>query len=308
MGFSFFDKRNWDAWPCITYCAANTWKNFKLDYAHSHDRLELLYVYYGEVTLSCYLDGEWKELSLYSNDYALIDVDVPHTLHTGSCISQVFALELKLIPETLSKLQYSLKHLIRCDASVNAFFSQDQKVVRLSDSGHLHSILRELQQTLKNPEQQENYLDLLIPLLFTAIGNDYRKQLYLYKSGIRHLRTASEYIVSNFHRDLNCQEIAALSGVSLNYLNKLFTEQFGMTVNTYINRLRIREAMQLIERTDIALTEIYRQIGYKTNQNFNKQFTKHVGCTPSSYRKQFKNTHFEKSFEKNNNFIYELPQ
>ena len=308
MGFSFFDKKNWDAWPCITYCAANTWKDFKLDYAHSHDRLELLYVYYGEVTLFYHLDGEWRELSLYSNDYVLIDVDVPHTLCSGSCVSQVFALELKLIPEALSKLQYSLKHLIRCDASVNALFSQDQKVVRLSDSGHLPPILRELQQTLKTPEQQENYLDLLIPLLFTAIGNDYCKQLYLYKSGIRHLRTASEYIASNFHRNLNCQKIAALSGVSLNYLNKLFTEQFGMTVNAYINRLRIREAVQLIERTDIALTEIYRQIGYKTNQNFNKQFTKLVGCTPTSYRMQFKNTHFEKNFEKNNNFIYELPQ
>ena len=53
-----------------------------------------------------------------------------------------------------------------------------------------------------------------------------------------------------------------------------------MTVNAYINHLRIREAKQLIERTDIPLTEIYRQVGYKTNQNFSKQFTKQIGLAP----------------------------
>lgn len=82
----------------------------------------------------------------------------------------------------------------------------------------------------------------------------------------------------------------------------------GMTVNAYINHLRIREAKQLIERTDIPLTEIYRQVGYKTNQNFSKQFTKQIGLAPSSYRRQLKNTHLGKNFEKNNNFVSDLPE
>lgn len=308
MEFSFFDKRNWNSWFRVTYYATNTWKNFELGYSHSHDRLELLYVYYGELTLQYCVDGQWKELTLYSNDYILIDVNILHTIRSGPCISQVFALEIRLIPEATSELQYNLRHLILCDPALNAFFSQDQKVVRLSDSGHLVSIIRELQQCLETAQHQGTYFDLLVSLLFAAIGNDYCSQRYPHRTGIRHLRKATEYIASNFHREISCREISEHAGVSLNYLNKLFSEQFDMTINTYINHLRIQEARRLIERTDIPLTEIYRQVGYKTNQNFSKQFIKQIGLAPSAYRRQLKDAQSEKNFEKNSNFVSELPE
>lgn len=308
MGLSFFDEKNWGSWMRVTYYATNTWKNYSLDYAHSHDRLELVYVYYGELTVRYCIDGQWHEYTLYSNDYALIDVDILHTMHTGKYTTQVFSVELKLIPDTLSELQYTLKHLILNDAAIGALFSQNHKVLRLSDSGHVIAIIRELQACMERSEHTGNYFDLLISLLFAAIGNDHSKQRYPHRSGIRHLRKAAEYVSSNFHHDINCREIAAQAGVSLNYLNKLFMEQFGMTVNAYINHLRIQEAKQLIERTDIPLTEIFMQVGYKTTQNFNKQFAKQIGLAPSAYRRRIKGTPLEKNFEKNNNFVAELPE
>ncbi len=147
-----------------------------------------------------------------------------------------------------------------------------------------------------------------VSALFSAIGNDYLSQRYPQKSGIRHLRKATEYITSNLHRPITCSEIAARSGVSLNYLNRLFCEQYAMTLNAYINHLRIREAKKLIERTDIPLSELYRQVGYQTPQNFSKQFVRLAGCTPSTYRKQLKGIHLEKNFEKNYNVVSGFPE
>ena len=209
MGLSFFDEKNWGSWMRVTYYATNTWKNYSLDYAHSHDRLELVYVYYGELTVRYCVDGQWHEYTLYSNDYALIDVDILHTMHTGKYTTQVFSVELKLIPDTLSELQYTLKHLIYNDAAIGALFSQNHKVLRLSDSGHVIAIIRELQACMERSEHTGNYFDLLISLLFAAIGNDHSKQRYPHRSGIRHLRKAAEYVSSNFHHDINCREIAA---------------------------------------------------------------------------------------------------
>ena len=155
----------------VTYYATNTWKDYRLSYAHSHDRLELLYVYYGELTLLFRVGEEWKEITLYSNDYLLIDVDIFHTIRTGSCTSQVFSLEIKLVPDTLSSLQYTLRHLIGCDPGVSALFSQEQRVIRLSDSGHTSSpVINEMQHCLEESEQQGNYFDLLVSALFSAIG------------------------------------------------------------------------------------------------------------------------------------------
>ena len=79
-------------------------------------------------------------------------------------------------------------------------------------------------------------------------------------------------------------------------------------MNEHINQLRIIEAKKLIERTDIPLSELYRQVGYQTPQNFGKQFQKQAGCTPSAYRKQLKDEHLEKTFEKNSNFVADLPE
>lgn len=308
MGVSFFEKKNWNAWPRVTYYATNTWKDYRLSYAHSHDRLELLYVYYGELTLK-YREGEtWKELTLYSNDYLLIDVDILHTISTGACTSQVFSLEIKLVPDALSSLQYSLKHLIGCDPAVAALFSDERRVLRLTDSGHTSYVINEIERCLEASESNGNYFDLLVSALFASIGSDYMSARYPERSGIRHLRRATEYITSNLHRTLTCREIALDAGVSLNYLNRLFQEQYGRTMNEYINHLRIIEAKKLIERTDIPLSELYRQVGYQTPQNFGKQFVRLVGCTPSAYRKQLKGIHLEKNFEKNYNIVSGFPE
>lgn len=306
---SFFDKNNWNSWIKVTYCSSNNWRNYKFDYTHSHDRLELLFVYYGELTL-VYSDGkDWKETTLFSNNYILIDTDIPHTIRTGEKESLVFSIELKLVPDTLSGLNYSLKHLISCDKYVGTLFSQEQKVIRLTDSGHVAPLLHELQKCLEDPDfSHDNFIDLLISAIFSAIGMDFYTQQYSLRSGIKYLRKAIDFINLNYHAELSCKQVAENAGVSLNYLNQLFMQRFSMTVNHYINHLRIREAKQLIEHTDISLAEIYIQVGYKNNQNFSKQFMKHIGCSPSQYRKQLRDSRPEMNFEKNTNLIFSLPE
>lgn len=306
---SFFDKNNRNSWIKVTYCAANHWRNYKFDYTHSHDRLEILYVYYGELTLVYADGGDWKETTLYSNNYVLIDSGVPHTIRTGDCESLVFSFELKLLPEAVSGLKYSLRHLISCDRYVEALFSQEQSALLLTDSGYVSPLLHELQKCLEDKDfEHDNFVDLLISAIFSAIGRDFYTQQYELRSGIKYLRKAIGFINLNYHRELSCEQVAESAGVSLNYLNKLFSEQFKMTVNQYINYLRIQEAKRLIERTDISLAEIYIQVGYKNNQNFSKQFMKHIGCSPSQYRKQLRDSRSEMNFEKNTNLIFGLPE
>ena len=306
---SFFNKNNWNSWVKLTYYSTNNWRNYKFDYTHSHDRLEILYVYYGELTLVYSDDKNWKEVTVHSNGYILIDANVPHTLRTGDVDSLVFALELKLIPESVSSLKYSFRHLISCDPYIGALFSQAPQVIQLSDSGHVAPLIRELQRCLDEPGfEHDNFLDLLVSAVFSAIGKDFYTQQYALLGGVKYLRKAIEYVRFNYHHELSCAQIAEHAGVSLNYLNSLFDKQFGMTVNHYINYLRIEEAKKLIERTDISLTEIYTQVGYKNNQNFSKQFAKHTGYSPSSYRKQLKDFNQEKNFEKNNNRVFSLPE
>lgn len=306
---SFFDKKNWNAWFHVTYFSTNTWKNYKFDWTHSHDRLEILYVYYGELTLYYYNGETWREMILYSNDYAVIDTNIQHMLKTGDCITQVYSLEIELLPETVSSMQYNLGHLVANDKNTSAFFIQDERVIRLSDAGHVSPLLLEITKYLKLQDETEKAsLDLLLSALFVSIGADYSRQQLSLKSGIKYIRRSLDYISSNIYHDINCKEIARQAGISLNYLNLLFSQSFHMTLNNYIHFQRIKQAASLIERTNLPLSEIYSRVGYKSNQNFNTQFIKHMGCSPSAYRKNLKEMHLEKNFGANKNLVFELPQ
>ncbi|MEG0533906.1 MAG: AraC family transcriptional regulator, partial [Citrobacter sp.] len=57
----------------------------------------------------------------------------------------------------------------------------------------------------------------------------------------------------------------------------------------YVIQRRMTEAKFALTNTEASLAEISWRVGYENVDHFAKLFQRHVGCTPSDYRKQFKN-------------------
>ena len=53
----------------------------------------------------------------------------------------------------------------------------------------------------------------------------------------------------------------------------------------YLNGVRIGKAKELLENTDLTVSEICAQTGFNSDQNFIRVFKKYVGMTPGQYRK-----------------------
>lgn len=49
------------------------------------------------------------------------------------------------------------------------------------------------------------------------------------------------------------------------------------------------EAKWLLTNTELSQAEISWRVGYENVDHFGKLFLRHVGCSPSDYRRQFKN-------------------
>jgi two-component system response regulator YesN len=99
---------------------------------------------------------------------------------------------------------------------------------------------------------------------------------------------AIEYLKDAYtHRELTLSDVAASVGLSDKYLNLLFKEVTGITINHWIIRLRMEEAGRLLKDPAIKIYEICDRIGYVDQDHFRESFKKQFGLTPTEYRNKF---------------------
>ncbi|MNY61663.1 HTH-type transcriptional activator Btr [compost metagenome] len=60
----------------------------------------------------------------------------------------------------------------------------------------------------------------------------------------------------------------------------------GISVSQYVNNYRVEEACRLLLTTEEAITQIAFEAGFLTKSNFNREFLRVTGKSPSSWREQ----------------------
>lgn len=93
------------------------------------------------------------------------------------------------------------------------------------------------------------------------------------------------YLEAHFREEVSLDRLAEATGYSKNYLCRVFRENAGLTINNYLNEVRISRAVDLLVGTDMDLGEIAQACGYNSVYYFIKSFKKRIGIPPGSYRK-----------------------
>ncbi|MDK2868497.1 MAG: hypothetical protein PWP38_2812 [Clostridiales bacterium] len=70
------------------------------------------------------------------------------------------------------------------------------------------------------------------------------------------------------------------------YINKVFKHHYGKTIPEYSRSLRLSRSVDMLCSTDMPISEICRQLGFRNKTNFYKHFEVEYGCTPAIYRKK----------------------
>lgn len=73
--------------------------------------------------------------------------------------------------------------------------------------------------------------------------------------------------------------------MSREYFSRVFKEQTRQTPFEYLTNYRISRAMELLESSDMSITEIAGKCGFAQTGYFSVKFSEIAGCTPSAYRK-----------------------
>ncbi|GGN98247.1 PocR ligand-binding domain-containing protein [Saccharibacillus kuerlensis] len=102
------------------------------------------------------------------------------------------------------------------------------------------------------------------------------------------LKPAFDYLLSHKNESVSLKKMAELCHISPSYFSRLFAKETGESYSFYTARLKIKWAKQLLENTDMPITQISSELGFNEPGYFIKTFKKYEEITPAVYRKYYK--------------------
>lgn len=104
-----------------------------------------------------------------------------------------------------------------------------------------------------------------------------------------HIKFITSYVEENYMKPVTLTDISKTLNFSLPYLSKSFRDKMnGMKFNEYLQRTRIMQSCRLLANTDKKIAEIAELVGYEDVKFFGTVFKKHMGITPSNFRRLHK--------------------
>lgn len=84
--------------------------------------------------------------------------------------------------------------------------------------------------------------------------------------------------------DLDLGRLARRLSLPARRLSQAINRVHGVSVSHYVNGLRIAEARRLLGETDLPVTRVMMEAGFLTKSNFNREFRRLTGTSPSEWR------------------------
>lgn len=257
---------------------------------HSHPELELVYI---KESHGKRIIGNSVE-QFVSGDMLFLGSDIPHVwlndeiYYQGICTLKAKAIVVYFNKDIFGPIFYELKETQK----INSLFNQAAR--GLSINGETNLLIAKKLEELLNKKNFEIIVGLFEILAILSESNDLtfvNNEAYTLTNDRPkndRLSDIFEYVKEHFMEDISLIEIAKIANLTPNFFCRMFKTKTKKHFVEYLNEIRISNACKYLIETDMAMSEIAFNCGYKTVSNFNKLFKKLTGTTPKEYRK---NTH-----------------
>ena len=101
------------------------------------------------------------------------------------------------------------------------------------------------------------------------------------------LESVRGYLDEHFQERVLLDDLAEQFFVNKYYLTRIFKEQYGVSISSYLQNLRISQAKKMLRFTDMSLEQIGAECGLATGYYFSRVFKAVEGMAPSEYRKKW---------------------
>jgi len=264
------------------YCAKG--KHPKL---HSHEWIELAYLYHGTILHSVggvnYIVNE--------GEYFIVEYGQPHD-YIAMSEGPIRLMNIMFHPSFIDPTLGNARSLGEIYNHYLIHFSEKQLSMtptlnKFSDSSgaigsYVNDIVRELQD--RRLGWRESVRGILIHIIIQTLRSityeDYNGEDTAFS------RRIIDYVSLNYMHPIKIGDaFLGIGQYSTPYMSKRFKQETGVTFSEYLKHVRIDASRRLLINTDKSVAEISELVGYVDTTFFHNTFRSIVGYTPMEYRK-----------------------
>lgn len=160
--------------------------------------------------------------------------------------------------------------------------------------GQNHDLLYHMEKLERVDREQGFANELYVEILFIEFMILLNRSLKDKELNVHHTATYDEkiqqlleYINENLSDDLSVDKLAEQVFLSKFYLMRKFKADTGYSIHQYINSKRMLMAKKMLSTTDLSITDICYQCGFKEYSVFSREFKKQFKITPRQQRAFF---------------------
>ncbi len=164
--------------------------------------------------------------------------------------------------------------------------SRAEPVARVGHHAELVALFVELDSILAHDYSRPSllYAAQLLAHLWGVMTQQHRRASQCGDNVALRVRRTLEHMRQKFARPLRVEDLAAMAGLSTSTFAERFRELTGSSPKSYLTRLRLRRAAELLARGHDSVASIARQVGYDDALYFSRAFRRVYDACPSAYR------------------------
>lgn len=275
-------------------------KPYFIDLWHFHPEIEILYVQEGFGTR--YVGDNIS--SFFPGDLVIIGSNTPHV---WSSSADFLIPENKLLSSAIC-IQF-VEDFIGIPSSgipemhiMNEFLNRAKLGIQFVRK--THNVLVRHIKDLPSLRGMERLIKLLTILDIMSTSTDVKYlSSHNYMPGIINsedkyrMEIIFRYVIQKFPYKINLEEIASLVNLTPPSFCRFFKSRTTKVFSTFVNEVRIGNACKMLIENKHSISQVCYLSGFNYLSNFNRQFKKIKGLTPSEFQCKYKNHNFDLMFD-----------
>lgn len=144
-------------------------------------------------------------------------------------------------------------------------------------------------------EQREQYsallaFELLCHMCCTKHLMCKLPEAYYDRHQLQRVEQIHAYLITHLDETITIDHLAKQFQISATVLKQCFRQLYGQPIRKYLQRYRMRRAVELLTTTQLSVLQIANAVGYESTSQFGVVFKRFHQMTPSQYRLKMSNS------------------
>lgn len=177
------------------------------------------------------------------------------------------------------------------EVNVNPFFIHDQQIYTSGGvTSGMDLAFAMLEEDFGQPTASEVARHLVLYLRRPGIQTQFGNALPDYDMMSPFIKEVRNLLKHRLGENVSIEDMSEAMNMSVRNFSRVFLKESGLTPGRFLEKMRVDQAKNMLEYTDMSIDMIAAQCGFGSAVSLRRLFLKHISLSPSQYRKAFKGT------------------